>query len=55
MKFKTKLTLFFSALLLCALTVFLGLRCQRRQVIRVACVGDSITYGAGISNISKNS
>lgn len=55
MKFKTKLTVFFSALLLCALTVFLGLRCQRRQVIRVACVGDSITYGAGISNISKNS
>ena len=32
MKLKTKLAFFFSALILCALTAFLGLRCQRRQV-----------------------
>lgn len=55
MKLKTKLAFFFSALILCALTAFLGLRCQRRQVTRIACVGDSITYGAGISHIAKNS
>ena len=55
MKLKTKLAFLFSALILCALTAFLGLRCQRRQVTRIACVGDSITYGAGISHIAKNS
>ena len=36
MKLKTKLAFFFSALILCALTAFLGLRCQRRQVTRIA-------------------
>ena len=55
MKLKTKLAFLFSALILCVLTAFLGLRCQRRQVTRIACVGDSITYGAGISHITKNS
>lgn len=55
MKRKTKPAIFFSAVALCALTAFWGVRCQRRQPIRIACVGDSITYGAGISNIAKNS
>lgn len=55
MKFKTKVSLIVSALALCSLTAALGPRFQRRQSIRIACVGDSITYGAGISNIKKNS
>lgn len=51
----TKFITFFSALFLCILTLLIILFFQRRQPVRIACVGDSITYGAGISNSSQNS
>lgn len=55
MKQKNRLMIFLSALFVCILTPILILCLQRRQSLRIACVGDSITYGAGISNISRNS
>lgn len=37
------------------LLLFLFISCDEKQKVRVACVGDSITYGAGISNAELNS
>lgn len=44
-------------LVLTALTLLLLVGCQEQepQIIKVACVGDSITFGAGIANREKNS
>lgn len=46
---------FQSFLLILLLFVLTSLNLPQHEVIRVACVGDSITYGSGIENRDKNS
>lgn len=52
--FKFQIVLFFG-LILSALTTYAGFAANSTQKIRLACVGNSVTYGYGIENRETNS
>ena len=51
-----RFTLFIAAAIaLCSAQVYSGEHTEQRHALRVACVGDSITFGSGIKERDKNS